>query len=426
MLPLLTQCAAVRAGRLRPAPPLPPPASEEQRHPEVALVADAALQRLIDPYPAAEGPSWLGADVASSVRLADDRWVWLFGDTLLGTIVGDCSSGGGCRREVRGPGAGMIANSVGTMVLGADGAPWPVVKYWRTEDDAPAPIFSTPEEGFLWPLAGVRVGTVLLVAANRHTFASGLVPVDNVLVRVWNPDAPPDAWLYDVHRFPGFVPATDGGRLVSWTSALVLLDGMVYALGSRDVGLEAEAVLSRFPADAVTDADWRLEPEYLTQADDGGAPYWSSALDVAHLYVIPGLPGTSESTLDFAPGVGWYTFQIPALRYEIRMYTADDLLGPWRDQGIVYEIPPPWSTTTRGYCPEPPPLETPPEEIDPACERVFSAYAAKAHPELAPAGGHAVSYNVNVWAGGLDAAIEALETMPAFYVPRMLATPPGR
>jgi hypothetical protein len=165
----------------------------------------------------------------------------------------------------------------------------------------------------------------------------------------------------------------------------------------------------------------------LTRADPGeeGAPYWSTGLDPARLHPLPGLPGTSEATIDFAGGLGWYTFQVPPLAYEVRLYTADDLLGPWRDAGVVYEIPAPWSTTTHGACPAPPPPGTPPDEVDPACEPVYSAYAAKAHPELAPPGGHAVSYNVNVWTGGLEAAIEAVETLPAFYVPRMLATPDG-
>ena len=62
---------------------------------------------------------------------------------------------------------------------------------------------------------------MLLVAANRHTLASGLLPVDNVLLRVWNPDAPPDAWLYDVHPLPGFRPGGEASPILSWTAALL-------------------------------------------------------------------------------------------------------------------------------------------------------------------------------------------------------------
>ncbi|MEW6270236.1 MAG: hypothetical protein AB1689_13175 [Thermodesulfobacteriota bacterium] len=420
LLPLLAHCAPAAS---RPEPVPPPAAGAAARGASPALVPDAALQALIDPYPAQSGPSWLGGDVASSIRLAHDRWVWIFGDTLLGTLRGDCAARGGeCRREVGGPGAGMIANSAGTMVRGPDGSFYPVVKYWRIADGAPAPILATDEEGFLWPLAGVRVGAVLLLAANRHTLDSGLLPFGNHLVRVFNPDAPPDLWLYDVQPLPGFVAATPERPLVSWTAALVHAGRFVYLVGSRDVGPDAVTVLGRIPSDDLVDAGWRPEPQFLVQEGDG-ARWASPPSDPERLYVVPGLPGTSEAAIDFADGLGWYTFQIAALRYEIRLYTAADLLGPWTDRGVVYEIPAPWSTTTRGACPAPPPPDASPGEVPPACEHVYAAYAPKAHPELANEGGHAVSYNVNVWSGGLDAAVRALETLPEFYVPRMLAAP---
>ncbi|HEY8518179.1 MAG TPA: hypothetical protein VIS07_21930 [Candidatus Binatia bacterium] len=429
-LPLLAHCGLTPARRATPLPPPAPPtsATAAARDAVLPLSPDAELQALIDPYPAPSGPSWLGGDVASSIRLADDRYVWIFGDTLLGVLHGDCAvRGGACRREIAGPGAGMIANSVGTMVRSRDGSFYPIVKYWRSEGDASAPIFATSEEGFLWPLAGVRVGTVLLIAANRHTFESGLLPVGNHLIRVYNPDAPPDIWLYDVQPLPGFVaPAPDGGPLVSWTTALVHVGRHVYLFGSRDVGEKAETVVARVAVDDLAERGWRPAPEFLVRAADGGAPLWSTDLPAASaLHVVPGLPGTSEAAIAHDAALGWYTFQIPALSYDIRLYTADDLLGPWTDRGVVYAIPAPWSTTTRGPCPPLPPGTTL-EEIPPACEHVYAAYAPKTHPELAPPDGYVVTYNVNVWSGGYDAAVRALEEQPAFYVPQMLATPDAR
>jgi hypothetical protein len=51
----------------------------------------------------------------------------------------------------------------------------------------------------------------------------------------------------------------------------------------------------------------------------------------------------------------------------------------------------------------------------------FAAYAAKSHPELAPPGGFAVTYNVNVLFGSLETATRAARDFSGFYVPRMLA-----
>lgn len=429
-LPWLVQCGAASGGaRVRALPP-PPAARASATVASVlppALVVDPALQALLDPYPAEAGPSWLGGDVASSIRLADDRWVWIFGDTLLGELRTRCPGAASyCDRRVAGPGAGMIANSAGTMIRGADGTPWPVVKYWRSDPaGTPAPIFATPGDGFLWPLAGVRVGQLLLVTANRHTSASGLAPVENLLLRVWNPDAPPDLWLYDVHPLDGFRAAAAGVPALSWTAALVVHDGHVYLFGSRDVGLDARTVVARLDLRDLGDAAWTPAPEYLTDAAAGLA--WSRALDPARLHVLDGLPGTSEATVDAAPGVGWYTFQIAPLDDEVRLYTADDLLGPWRDRGVVYAVPARWRAT-RGACPDPEAARAAAVAeggpVAPACEPRYAAYAPKSHPELAPPGGYAVSYNVNTWAGGLDAAVDALEALDDFYVPRLVASPP--
>lgn len=424
-LPWLAQCGAARRARPLPAPVMPvTTAGGAAVSSAPPLAPDARLQALLDPYPAEHGPSWLGGDVATSIRLADDRWVWIFGDTLLGHVSDRCAHGRAyCDRRVGDGDAGMIANSAGTMIRGADGVLWPVVKYWRTDQaGAPAPLFAAPGEGFLWPLAGVRVGRVLLVAANRHTFASGLAPTGNVLVRVWNPDAPPDLWLYDVHELDGFRAATDAAPGLSWTTALVRRGDAIYAFGSRNVGPDAQTVLARFDARSVEDRPWAPAFDYLSD-DAGHAPVWSGTLDPARLRVIEGLPGTSEATVDAAPGIGWYSFQVPPLHYEIRLYTADDLLGPWVDRGIAYRLPDEWRAT-RGRCPDRERVwaEADGRPVPSECEPRFAAYAAKAHPELVPSG-FAVTWNVNTWGGGYPAAVHALETLPGFYVPQVVATP---
>lgn len=428
----LVLLAALAAGctarpAIRPASPAvasaPTGPASVPGDPGLRLAPDSALQRLVDPHPRA-GLAWLGGDIATSVPLAPDRWLWLFGDTILGRVSGECPPPGTyCERRI-GPGdleENVVGNSIGTMRFDAAGRPQRVVKHWRTLDGAPAPIFPARIEGeILWPLAALRVGRRLLVAASRHTREGGLAPVGNVFLLVANPDDPPRLWRSTVHPVPHARTGGNGTAPLAWTSGLVRDGPWIHVFGQIGVGFEAGTVIARLRAADVGRAArgaraWRPRPEYLVRRPDGSSA-WRADAAMADLEQVPGLPGTSEMAFERHPALGWVTFQVPPLSFEIRMYTAPDLLGPWLDRGSVYAIPPPWSTEPQSDCPRPL-LACGPDR--------FAAYAAKSHPELAPPGGFAVTYNVNLASGTLETAGRAAEELDAFYVPQVVAGIPA-
>ena len=390
-------------------------AAERRPAPQPAAVAAPGswrpapeLQRLVDPYPAVVGPSWLGADVATSVRLTDDHYLWLFGDTLLGSVRTDCEGGAAyCDRVAAAD--GFIANSIGVMTRDLDGSFFPLVKYWRTIDGVPAPIFAAEDEDeFLWPLAGLVVGTKLLVTTTRQTREAGLASHGNVLVIVENPEDPPYEWRYGRHEIPHVVPSAGGAdesAALSWATALVRQGEYVYLFGSRGGATDGATPVARFPVSEELGDGAPLRPSYL-QRGERGELVWTRSFDASRLVTLEGLPGTSEATIDRDGSGTWESFQIAALEFDVRRFRAARLLGPWRDDGVVYEIPAPWSAPR------------------PEGETGFAAYAAKSHPELAAPGGGVVSYNVNVAFGTLEEAIEALETTNGFYVPQLIASPP--
>jgi len=374
----------------------------------VRPVAEApALQRLLDPRPGPSHPEWLGGDVATSTALDRDRFVWIFGDTLLGHVKRDCPPPTPyCGRDVEGAADDvMIANSVGVMQRQGSGFA-PLVPVWRTASGQPAPLFEAerPDE-FLWPLAAVRTGGPLLVAASVHTRAFGLFSLASVLVRVHNPDDPPARWRYDRFSLPNAIVSTGGRPQLSWATALVPDGrGLVHVVGEHGTGPGSHTVLARFSADGVGDATWRPALEYLLVRD--GKPVWERNFEEARLYHVPGLPGISETTFHRAGDGRWRSYRVPPGTFEIRLFIGDALAGPWRDAGVVYRIPAPWSTT---------------KSADGSA--AFAAYAAKAHPELGSPDTPAITYNVNVATGDFDHAIRIAEQYPAFYVPRLLATP---
>lgn len=390
-----------------------------------------AVQHLLDPRPVAKGPSWVGGDVAASIRISDDEWIWLFGDTLFGHVRGDCPAGQvfcGVRVD-RGPDGHLVNNSIGRMRRTSAGFA-PMQWSWRRSPSGePRAVFLSERPGrYLWPLAGAEVDGALLVLANENTPASGLAPVANVLLRVENPLDPVERWRIDQQLLPGFRP--DGhGAAISWTTALVEDGKWLYLVGTRGQATTAETVLARLPRTGAARIPVARAFEYRQRADDGSIS-WDSELQPGRLAPLRGLPGTTEATF-LRTAEGWASWQIPPLRFDLRLLTAPALEGPWEDRGAVYQVPAPWSPPSPGECAEPrqrrglrggrPTRLVHAPGGKATCPAVrFLAYAPKAHPELAGDSGMVVTWNVNVFFGTLAQAEDAAEEIPGFYIPRAL------
>ena len=95
---LVDAAPCLRASRIvRPAPD-PRALRLASRSVSEAWVQTAAAPPSATPPTAAAGFEWLGGDCASSLRLPSrgpNATLWLFGDTLLGTMMGSGGGGGG-------------------------------------------------------------------------------------------------------------------------------------------------------------------------------------------------------------------------------------------------------------------------------------------------------------------------------------------
>ncbi len=409
-------CAATSPASRAPiwsGPPAEIPTNEEGGY----FGPSPALQFLVDPYPREDGPSWLGADVGTSVRVDQDRYIWIFGDTLLGRVKSSCPDEEiYCDRVVdHGDDViGMIRNTVGVTERAPDGSFRRIVKYWPSATGDPHDALPSGVEGqFLWPLAGIRAGEPVLIAANRHTPASGLAPVGNVIVRIANPDDEPQEWRLTLHELPNFRDFGGPEPSLVWTMALARIGRHVYVFGELGSAFDAKTVLARLDLEDVARDAWTPTPEYLMR-DARGHLHWSEDFDAERLHIVRGLPGTSETTVFHDDELGWYSYQIPPLEFDVHLYTAPDLEGPWYDSGVVYRLPPPWSTEENPEC----------GEGAFTCKE-YVAYAAKAHPELGPPGSRVLTYNVNLASGSLRGAKLAAEKVRGFYVPQMVVGPNG-
>ncbi len=321
----------------------------------VSATSPEDLQSLVQPPKDSNFPTWLGADAATSIRVDDSTYVWLFGDTLIGK-----SEGGRRKYSV------FIHNTIGVSQKMEGGDFGRIEKYWREDDGKILPIFPCQEkEKFYWPLVGARLNNSLVIAADKVTTedTETFKTLGTTLFTMSNPEKPPTEWNY----FSNFLPEEGG---VTWGSALLVHDGWLYVFGEKGAGFGSKSTLGRLKVGEAEAGNWdRLRVWSEGDWKVGGTPT-----------PVPGLPGTSETTVDHNSFLGWYSLRIPPLGYGVHLYTAGGLTGPWKDQGKVYSVPSPWSS----------------EETDKG-KNLFSAYAVKSHPELAQNEDEIViTYNVNL------------------------------
>jgi hypothetical protein len=289
-----------------------------------------------------QDPRWLGGDGALSIRLSDNRILWLFGDTFIAT------SNARVRTESK-----LVRNTV-AIQTGRDPRFASISFGWRQEKDgSPASFFPEHGKRFYWPGHGIRLDKGPLVIFLYALVATpgvglGFEPVGYAIAVIENPDQPWQAWQLRIKEAKAntfdAVPAT----------AVLQANGYVVALAIRQQGTHA-GFLVRYPVAALARGD-------LTTAE-----WWAG---YARGWVPASMLGTDgpAMVLDDAGSecsIHWdlrtrQLIHVASYGFgatNIGLRTALALTGPWSSPVIVYR---------------------PPESDGP---QPF-VYAAKAHPEL--------------------------------------------
>ena len=179
-----------------------------------------------------QDPRWLGADVAYSVPLGGERVLWLFGDTFV------ANSSAHVRSESR-----MVRNTV-AIQRGLDPTTAAISFFWQDKGGELSAFFPSSADAWYWPMHGIVVNDVLLIALVRVVESPGAglgFKVDGWrLVRIDNPQEAPDAWRPEwivptphpaevipglaFHRQGDYIvsaalqqPGTHSGHLVRWS-----------------------------------------------------------------------------------------------------------------------------------------------------------------------------------------------------------------
>ena len=317
---------------------------------------------------------WTGGDGAYSAALGNDRFLWLFGDSLIGEV-----------KDGRHVHARLVSNSL-AIQIGKDPETASLdFVYQIMVDGAPA-AFVRPEDGlgWLWPCHGVRTaqGLYIFLLQVERTSGSdpfGFRPVSNWMGHVSNPEESPGRWVVSQHRIPWASEHRQFGLSVLTKGEHCYIYGIT--VDRVEEPAKKHMILARAPAASLDDfKTWRFFA-------DGG---WVADVDRAGR-ICENV--ASEFSVSYQR----------VLKRFVLVYTEDGLSA-----NIVIRHSPtphgPWSDPIRVYrCPE--------AQRDP---RIF-CYAAKGHPEIATSSEELiVTYVTN------STDFELILSEAALYRPRFL------
>ena len=346
----------------------------------LALVSCQTFPRFaVEPLPRYEAlfeprSGWTGGDGAYSAALGSNRFLWLFGDTLVGEV-----------RDGRRIIAGMVPNSIGIQM--GNEAEAASIHFFPDGGSTP---FLKPEEGlgWVWPYHPVRTreGLYFFLLQLEHADRSppfGFRLLSNWLGHVRNPEDPPQRWKISQRKIPW------GNAQRQFGSFVLVKEGYCYIYGTVAEMVKGQKswnmILARAPIGRLADFNsWLFfrDGEWIADVERAGRICENVA---------------TEFSVSFQPLLNQYVLVYTERGFSehsnssvIRL--SPNLHGPWTDPIPVYRC-----------------LET---RRDPR----ICCYAAKGHPEIAPSPEDLIlTYVANSCDGDLKVLADA-----SLYRPRFL------
>lgn len=305
------------------------------------------------------GPGWIGGDSTYSVRLPDDRTLWLFSDSFIGEV----SSSG---RPA--PGMAMVHNA---LVAESESG-----RLSTRTSAGPESFFPDPsDDSYYWVQDAVVQGDELVVFLSLTHQVSGQAGGQGF---AWERNAMARVSLPDL-KVTEIIDPGDASDRVAWGAGVMSTPTHTYVYGVEDLEATKHLHLARVPAGNLTD---RSRWEYRTQ--DG----WSS--DVTQSARLTDGVANELSVTRYRDGYLMISSDTAApFSPKIQAWTACAPEGPWQDPQTIYETP------------------------ESGVGQHFT-YNAHGHPEISRDGELLISYNVNTFDFG------ELQRDPTLYRPKFI------
>lgn len=280
-----------------------------------------ATAQHIDPTPGApkpaayeamwkqDGPGWLGADGAISMRLPDGRMMWMFGDTFMGTVQGDRHLAPGWRF----PRNTVVIQDNDTLTTLTRRSPQGFEASFLEPTAHPGQWY--------WPTASAVDGDKIHIMANRFRI---------------NPDVdPPWNWAQDgvdviTLNLDDFSHVTTrelvSGPSKAWGDGMVSDDTYTYIYGTAGNGFTRDASIMRFPKNDI---------DVAPQVWDGTS--WN--LDINSAQTVAGHDIANYSVERLTDGTYAMLYMQNFFGKELYVRNAPAPQGPWSEPRKIGERP---------------------------------------------------------------------------------------
>lgn len=271
---------------------------------------------------------YLGADAALSIPLSDGRILWVFGDTLIGSLEQG-------KRKV----SAMPRNTIAIQYPGHI-SPENIEWFLTNKKGDPADFFSLPSEiqnQWFWPGTGICIDGELFLFGYGVTYAKG--ECDALSFRVLS------SWLMHIRNIAGHpydwqiepIPLPRPLDNAWFCSSCLLEPPFLYLLGimlvpSLPSFKITSSVLARIPIEELLKKSSSFIFEYW--CNDGNSQFWSN--DVKQLATLYQPGGTECSLFYDAPRKRYLATTYNSRSAEFFITTAPSLTGPWRAPVLIF------------------------------------------------------------------------------------------
>lgn len=270
---------------------------------------------------------FLGADGAASIQLAPGRILWIFGDTILGTLKNG-------KRE-----GTMIHNTIAIQKISADKKN-SISYHWDLKDNIPGDFFppsSYDDPFWYWPGTGITIkgkAYIFLTKVDKSVKSplEGLAfaTKECVLFIVKNPGESPEKWEISQINL-GY-----GDNHFNINSGCFLEGDYLYLLGyddgKEDKPLERNSILCRIPAGKLDSPQIKEHIEFWSKGDK-----WLPSPDNLQPLFSP---GSTESFITYIPSIKRYVSStMKPFAPDYYIFSAERITGPWTDAQKIYDVP---------------------------------------------------------------------------------------